>query len=267
MIIEIIGGLWSGSLTLLADAGHMLTDTASLALAWAAGRTALRPADKLRSYGYHRIQILAAFINGLTCAAIVVWICIEAAHRLFEPGEILGGPMLAVATAGLVINLIVYRLLHRGDQRNINLRGAMIHVLGDLLGSAAAIVGAIVILMTGWFPIDPVLAICVGLLILHSAWRVIRQSGHILLEGTPEDMDVQALRSAIIEGVPIVRDVHHVHVWSLTPDRPLLTLHAEVEQLADYSVTLGQIKNILSQRFGIVHATIQIELGPCNDET
>lgn len=266
MVAEVIGGLLSGSLALLADAGHMLTDTASLTLAWCAARASRRPADALRSYGYHRMQILAAFLNGITFIVIVIWICAEAVHRLLEPVEVLGGMMLVIAVLGLLVNVVAYVLLHGDHGQNLNLRGASIHVLGDLLGSVAAMMAAAVILWTSWMPIDPLLSILVAFLILRSAWYVVRHSAHILLEGAPQDVDVQELRTTLVEVVPDVHDVHHVHVWSLTPERPLLTLHANADDTADYSEVLRRIKTVLVERFGILHSTVQIELEHCADK-
>jgi cobalt-zinc-cadmium efflux system protein len=218
-----------------------------------------RPADDLRTYGYHRIQILAAFINGIAFIAVVVWIVVEAVQRLLHPVEVLGGTMMVVAVVGLLVNIVAFFILHAGDSDDLNMRAALIHVLGDLLGSVAAIVAAGVILWTGWMPIDPILSVLVALLILRSAWFVVRRSMHILLEGTPEDVDVEQLRQVLREQVPSVREVHHVHVWSLTPERPLLTLHVVVDDKADHTQVLEQVKAILMQRFHIDHSTIQIE--------
>lgn len=265
MVVEVIGGIISGSLALLADAGHMLTDAAALGMAWLAERWSRRPADTLRSYGYDRLQILAAFVNGLGFIAVVIWICIEAVTRLFAPVVVQANIMLGVAAAGLLVNLAAFALLHSQDSENLNVRGAAVHVLGDLAGSAAAVVAAIVILVTGWMPIDPLLSILVALLILRSAWIVVRQSTHILLEGSPPDMDVALLRRTLAEAVPAVRDLHHVHVWSLTPERRLLTMHVATDPAADQSETLRRVKRILTERFGIDHSTIQIENDQCAD--
>lgn len=265
MIAEIVGGILSGSLALIADAGHMLTDAASLALAWLAFRAARWPVDDKRSYGYHRFQVLAAFVNGLTLLAIVAWIGVEAIRRLVAPVEVLGKPMLIVAALGLLVNLIAFMVLHRGDRQNLNLRGAVAHVVGDMLGSVAAIAAALVILTTGWTPIDPLLSILVALLILRSGWDIVRRSGHILLEGSPEAMDVTKLRAEMLEAVPEVEDVHHVHAWSLTQERPLLTLHATVRENADHDAVLRAIRRVLRDRFGIGHATVQIENSHCAD--
>jgi cobalt-zinc-cadmium efflux system protein len=266
MIVEAIGGVLSGSLALLADAGHMLTDTASLAMAWLAARTARRPADSLRTYGYHRIQILAALFNGIGFIVLVGWIAYEAVQRLMQPVEVLGGMMLVVAFLGLLVNIAAFAILHSGNGHDLNLRGALVHVLGDLLGSVAAIAAAGVILLTGWMPIDPLLSLLVGLLILRSAWFVVRHSTHILLEGTPEHVDVERLRSTLTETVPAVQDIHHIHVWSLTPERPLLTMHATVDESTDPSLILRELKAVLTKHFGIRHSTIQLETGHCFDE-
>jgi len=263
---EVVGGLISGSLALLADAAHMLTDAAALALAWTAFRMARRPADARRSYGYHRGQVLAAFVNGAVLIAIVLWIFVEAGQRLLDPRPVLGGTMLAVATLGLVVNIVAFVILHGGDRRNLNLRGAAVHVLGDMLGSAAAILGALVILWTGWTPIDPLLSLLVGLLVLRSAWLILSEAAHILLEGTPAEIDPPGLRQALMEDIPDLEDVHHIHAWSLTPDRPLLTLHARVTASADPQATLVRIKQVLANRFGIDHSTVQIECGDCGDD-
>ncbi len=266
MVVEVIGGLVSGSLALLADAGHMLTDTAALAMAFMAARMGRKPADALRSYGYHRLQILAAFVNGLAFVAIVGWILVEAVQRLLAPPEILGELMLGVAVLGLLVNLAAFAILHPGARTNLNVRGAMVHVLGDLLGSVAAIAAAVVILLTGWTPVDPLLSVVVALLILRSAWFVVRESAHVLLEGTPQDVDVERLRAALCQSSPAILDVHHVHVWSLTPERPLLTLHVRIAEDADCAAVLRRVKEVLAGRFGIHHSTIQVEPGGCVDQ-
>lgn len=265
MIAEIVGGILSGSLALIADAGHMLTDAASLALAWLAFRAGRWPADPTRSYGYHRFQVLAAFVNGLTLLAIVAWIGIEAVRRLIAPVEVLPKPMLAIAVLGLLVNLVVFLMLHRGNRHNLNVRGAAAHVMGDLLGSVAAIAVALIILATGWTPIDPLLSILVALLILRSGWDIVRRSAHVLLEGSPEAIDVDRLRAEMREVVPEVEDVHHVHAWSLTQERPLLTLHATVRRDSDHDTVLRAIRSVLHDRFGVEHATVQIENDRCAD--
>ena len=266
MVAEVVGGILSGSLALIADAGHMLTDAVALALAWVAMQVAERPYDARRTYGYHRAQILAAFVNGVTLLAIVAWIVYEAVHRLLAPVPVEGGLMLAVAAIGLAVNCAAFALLHGGDRQNLNMRGAAVHVLGDLLGSLAAIVAAVVILVTGWTPIDPALSILVALLVLRSAWFVIRRTTHILLEGAPDQIDTRRLEETLAAAIPEVRDIHHVHAWSLTPDRPLVTLHAVIDEGADDAHVLRRIKEMLGSEFGIGHATIQIERRGCADD-
>ncbi|WP_137139076.1 cation diffusion facilitator family transporter [Azospirillum brasilense] len=265
MVVEVVGGVLSGSLALLADAGHMLTDAAALALAWLAFRLGRRPSDRRRSFGYHRLQVLAAFVNGLSLFLLSAWILWEAAQRLLEPQPVLGGTMMAVAVLGGLGNLVGFWILHRGDRGNLNVRGAALHVLGDLLGSVAAVVAAGIILATGWTPIDPILSVLVALLILRGAWEVVRQSAHILVEGTPVGIDVDELRSALHQAVPAVTDIHHVHVWSLTAERPLLTMHAVVPPGTDRDAVLRDLVETLRGRFGIGHATVQVETGPCPD--
>jgi cobalt-zinc-cadmium efflux system protein len=265
MVVEAVGGWLSGSLALIADAGHMLSDTAALGLAWAAIRVARRPSDEKRSYGYHRLQIIAAFANGLALFAIAVWILVEAVGRLREPIPVLGGPMLAVAAAGLAVNLIAFFVLRTADAANLNIRAALLHVLGDLLGSVGAIAAAIVILASGWTPIDPILSVLLTALILHGAWDVTRRAGHVLMEGTPEGFDVAALRADLIAAVPGVLDVHHVHAWMLTVERPLVTLHVRLAASTDPHTALAAIKARLKEQFGISHSTVQIDPADCLD--
>ncbi|VAX15046.1 Cobalt-zinc-cadmium resistance protein CzcD [hydrothermal vent metagenome] len=266
MVVEIAGGVISGSLALLADAGHMFTDVGALILAWFAFYITRKPPDSKRSYGYHRFQVLAAFINGITLVVLVGWIIFEAIHRFTGPVEIMGRMMLIVAIVGLIVNIVSFKLLHGGDRKNLNMQGAAIHVLGDMLGSVATIVAAVVILWTGWTPIDPLLSIFVALLILKSAWSLVRKSAHLLLEGAPEWLNVDQLRSELKETIPAIEDIHHVHAWSLSPEQTILTLHACVSCDADYKQTLADIKKILIDKFGITHSTVQIEQASCSDQ-
>ncbi len=265
MVVEFLGGVISGSLALLADAGHMLADTSALTLAWLAARASGKPADKLRSYGYHRLQILAAFVNGIAFIGVVAWITVEAISRLWAPIEVRGGIMLIVAAAGLLVNLAAFAILHGRQRGNLNVQAAAVHVIGDLLGSVATILAAVIIIWTGWVPVDPLLSVLVALLILRSAWIIVRQSAHILLEGTPQDMDVELLRKTLAESVPGVRDVHHMHVWSLTPERPLLTMHVEIQPDVDQTRILQHLKRVLAERFNVHHSTIQLESEKCAD--
>ena len=266
MVVEVIGGLISGSLALLADATHMLTDAAALGLAWGATRVSSKPADAKRSYGYDRFQVLAAFTNGLALLALVAWIFIEAINRIAAPTEILAVPMLVIATIGLIVNVVIAAILHRDHKHDMNIEGAFLHVMSDLLGSVATIIAGLVIYLSGWTLIDPILSILVGLLILRAGWGLVRRAAHILLEGTPDTLDVEALKSSLIERVPGLLDVHHVHVWLLTTERPLMTMHAAIADGADPGSVLKRIKSELHDNFGIDHLTVQIESGPCADD-
>jgi len=266
-VVELVGGIAAGSLALIADAGHMITDAMALALAWMAARMAARPADAKRSFGYHRFQIVAALINGLTLIGIVGWIVVEAFERMLTPVDVTAGLMLVIAAIGLAVNLLVFFILHGGSRENLNLQGALLHVLGDLLGSVAAIIAGLVILGTGWMPIDPLLSLVVAALILRSAWSLVKRSAHILLEGTPEWLDVARMRRELTESVPGVNDVHHVHVWSLTPARLMLTMHVTLQDdNGDPAAVIRVIKRRLHQEYGIDHSTIEIEYGDCADD-
>jgi cobalt-zinc-cadmium efflux system protein len=263
MLVEVVGGLISGSLALIADAGHMATDTAALALAWFAFRLSKRPADDSRSYGYHRGEVLAAFVNGIAMIALVVWIAVEAVQRLFEPVAIMGGVMLWIATGGLVVNCVAFWLLHTGSSDNLNIRGAAVHVAGDLLGSVAAIVAAGIIIWTGWTPIDPLLSMLVALLVLRSALFITRQSAHILMEGVPSDLHPADIKADLVQHIDGLENVHHVHVWSLTQERPMVTLHARIDDDANTDELLQAIRQRLMEQFKIDHVTVQIEKAAC----
>ena len=266
MVVEVIGGILSGSLALLADAGHMLSDTIALGLAAVAFSVSKRPGDKKLTYGYQRFQILAAFVNGLTLLAIVGWILIEAVQRFITPSDVMGETMLVVASAGLVVNIIAFAVLHGGDKENLNIRGAALHVAGDLLGSVAAIIAAIVIIYSGWMAIDPILSIAVAMLILKSAWSLVRRSAHVLLEGAPDWLDVPAMQERIIAQVPQVAGVHHVHVWGLTPQDLMMTMHVRLSgKLDNPTSVIRQIKKIMFDEYGIGHSTIEIETDDCAD--
>ncbi|WP_082653557.1 cation diffusion facilitator family transporter [Aureimonas sp. AU22] len=265
MLAEIVGGLISGSLALLADAGHMFVDFAGLVLAFAAARLALRPADARRSYGYDRFQILVAYSNGLVLFGITAVIIYEAWRRYAEPVEILAGPMLVVAIGGLLVNIAAFFVLHGGDKEDLNMRGALLHVLGDLLGSVAAIVASLVIMATGWTQIDPILSVLVCLLILTNAWRLVRESAHVLLEGAPAGVDGTEVGRRLRERVAGVEDVHHVHVWMITPRRRAATLHVCVPEDTEGTDVVRRVKAELSTAFSIDHATVELEHGRCAD--
>ena len=266
MIVEVIGGILSGSLALLADAGHMLTDTMALALAAVAFQVSKRPADARLTYGYQRFQILAAFVNGLSLLFIVGWILYEAFSRFISPQEVLGKTMLIVAVAGLVVNIISFTVLHGGDKDNLNIRGAALHVAGDLLGSVAAIVAAVVIIYTGWMAIDPILSVAVAILILKSAWVLVKRSAHVLLEGAPEWLDIDSMQKNLVEHIPEVASIHHVHVWGLTPQDLMLTMHVRVcDEPANPTDVIRRVKALLRAKYGIGHSTVEIETDDCAD--
>jgi cobalt-zinc-cadmium efflux system protein len=266
MVVEWLAGMLAGSLALVADAGHMLTDSLALALAWSASRIALRPADVRRSFGYQRLRVLATFINGCALLGIVVWIAFTAVRRLFEPGSIDGSLMLWVGCAGLAVNLAVLWLLRSGHEHDLNTAAARLHVMSDLLGSAAAVLAAIIILQTGWLSVDPLLSLLVSGLIVRSAIALIRRSAHILMEGAPDWLDLAELARVLQQEIPAILGVHHVHCWLVGPRQTLLTMHASVQPGSDHGAVLRAINELLNNRFGISHATIQIETGECVDD-
>jgi len=264
MVVEAVGGWWAGSLTLIADAGHMLTDSGALALAWFATHQTQRPGDAEKSYGHGRFSVLAALVNGLGLIAIVGWIAIEAVQRLMSPTEVKALPMLAIAVVGFLVNGGAFFLLHGADRDNLNIKGAILHVIGDLLASVAAVVAATVILvMPAWTIVDPILSFVASLLILRGAVGLIGRSWHVLMEGTPEEVDVAEVTAAL-EALEGVTDIHHLHAWSLVPGKPLITLHARLLSGHTSDAVLARMKQTLAERFQIDHSTIQIE-GACAD--
>lgn len=258
MVAELVGGILSGSLALIADAGHMLTDFGSLILAWLAFRLARRPADWQRTYGFDRFSVLAAFVNGITLFAIAIWVAIEAVQRLMNPAPVMGGLMLGIAMTGLVVNILAFLIIRKGDKDNLNIRAAALHVMGDLLGSVAAIAASVVILLTGWMPIDPLLSLLVVLLILRSATRVIMESGHILLEGSPAGFDARQVSSKLQDAIPGLAKVAHFHAWSITQERPMATLEAVLEDGVAAVPTTTAIKQWLKENHGLDHVTVEV---------
>jgi len=259
MVVEVIGGVLSGSLALLADAGHMLTDAAALALAYAAFRLARRAVDSRRTFGYLRFEVIAGCVNAVTLFAIAVWIVVEAWQRFSSPAQILAGPMLVVAIVGLLVNVVVLRIMTRGDTDHVNVKGAVLHVLGDLLGSVGAIVAALIIMLTGWTPIDPMLSVLVAVLVLRSAWKLLRQTIHILLEGAPDTISPENIVSGLMRSVPTLAAVHHVHLWQLTSGCTMATLHVRPTTDAQARNAVRQTEQVLKTQFAIAHATIAID--------
>jgi len=265
MVAEAVGGWLTGSLALLADAGHMLTDSVALALAWYAFHLGDKPATGRHTYGFGRVRTLVAYTNGIAIFVVALWICYEAWQRFHAPAPILGVPMLVVAGLGLAVNVAGFLILHGGDRQNLNMRGAILHVVGDLLGSVAAIAAAIVIILTGWMPIDPILSVLVAVLILSSAWRLMREAAHVLLEGVPPSIDRDAVADDLVKNVPGLRNVHHMHVWSLDGADTMATLHACLREGTDPYDAVLAIKQRLTDRHGISHATVEPEFGRCAD--
>lgn len=265
MLVEVAAGVWTGSLALIADAGHMLTDAASLALALVAARASRREADALRTYGYGRARVLAAFVNGLALFAIAAWIVIEAASRLAQPAPVLAGPMLVVAAAGLGVNVAAFLILRGGA--DINTRGAVAHVVSDLLGSLAAIVAAGVILATDWTPADPLLSVVVAALIARTGWHITRESSHALLEGAPAGFEAEAVQRSLVAAVPMVRAVHHVHAWTVGADDAYITLHVEVDESVKPDPVIAAVRTHLADRHGFHHVTVQVEHACCAAES
>jgi cobalt-zinc-cadmium efflux system protein len=261
-LVEAAGGLVAGSLALLADAAHMLTDAAALGMSYAAVRAALKPATGRLSYGHHRWQVLAAFTNGLALILLAAWIVFAAMQRLLSSPHVQGGLVAAIAVLGLASNLGAFVVLSRGEA-NLNVRGALAHVIGDMLGSGAALIAGLVILATGWMPIDPLLSVLVAALMIRSGFRIARESAHILLEGAPEGLDAQRVQTALRAAVPLLEGIHHFHCWSLADQQTMVTLHATIKAGADSDHCIRQITRELEQRFNVRHATIQIEREDC----
>lgn len=264
LVAEVVGGWLANSLALLADAGHMLTDVGALGLSLFVAWFSRQPATPQKSFGYLRWEILAALINGAVLLMASAWILWESVQRLRAPEPVLGGLMLAVATGGLVVNAISAWLLHSGAAHSLNLRGAYLHVLGDLLGSVAAIAAAVLVRWFGWYRADPIASILMTVLIVRGAWRLVREAVDVLLESTPAHIDAAAVREAMA-AVPGVQEVHDLHVWTLTSGLVAMSAHAVVPVVADHPRVLEALHAAVA-RFGIRHATIQLEgvpLGAC----
>lgn len=258
MVVELVGGILSNSLALIADAGHMLSDVAALALSVFALWFARRPATAEKTYGYLRTEILAALVNGATLLVIAGLILWHAWGRVRAPEAVAGELMLAVATGGLLVNIISAFLLHASSGHSLNIRGAYLHVLGDLLGSVGAIAAALVILFTGWTPADPLISALVALLIIVGAWRLVRESVDVLLEAVPRHIDMARVRQALLD-VPGVEEVHDLHVWTLTSGYLAMSGHAVIRDPARHQETIGAVHDAMHEKFGISHVTVQIE--------
>jgi len=265
MLVEAVGGIISGSLALLADAGHMLTDAAALGLAYVAFRLGRRAADSRRTFGYLRFEVIAGLVNALTLFGIVLWILYEAYTRLLQPTVVLAGPMFIVALVGLLVNIFVLWHLTRGDTDHVNIEGAILHVMGDLLGSVGAIVAAIVIWFSGWTPIDPILSVLISLLILRSAWSLFTRTLHILLEGVPEHIDLDDIVRHILQNIEGVEAVSDVHVWLITSGRNMATLRIRPAQGVDIAAVAHRVEKELQDHFGIEHPTVGLDRSGFHD--
>jgi cobalt-zinc-cadmium efflux system protein len=257
LVVEVIGGLLSNSIALLADAGHMLTDVAALGLALFVAWFSRQPVTPQKTFGYLRWEILAAFVNGATLLLISAWILWTAVLRLRSPEQIESGLMLAVSAAGLVVNVIAARLLYRSSTHSLNARGAYLHVLGDLLASVGTIAAAIAIRYTGWLTADPIASILTTVLIMSGAWRLVRESVDILLESTPAHIPLPAVRGQL-EAIPGIESVHDLHVWAVTPAVVAMSAHCIVREPAQHQHVLEHIHDAM-RLFGIEHVTIQLE--------
>ncbi|MES1924431.1 cation diffusion facilitator family transporter [Salinisphaera sp. T31B1] len=255
--VEAVGGWWADSLALMSDAGHMFTDSSSLAIGAVAAWMAKRPASRVHSFGLQRAEVLGALINAVLMIVVVVAIAVSAIERFAEPRTVAGAPVMVIAGIGLVMNIAVAVILMRGEQ-TMNVRGALIHVIGDLLGSVAALAAGLIIILTGWMPIDPILSLLVSALILVSAWRLLREVVHVLMEGVPKGVDARQVSRALAD-VEGVQSVHDLHIWSLSSSQRALAAHVEIARLAEWQTILPRLQALLADRYAITHTTLQPE--------
>ncbi|ALV39226.1 cation diffusion facilitator family transporter [Streptomyces sp. CdTB01] len=257
-LVEVVGGVITGSLALISDAAHMGTDVLGLGLALAAIKLAKRPAAGQRTYGTYRLEVLAAVINGLLLFGVAFYVLYEAVQRFRNPPEVLGVPMLVVAVVGLLVNVVSFRLLTSGAKESLNVKGAYLEVLSDMLGSVGVIIGAVVITVTGFRYIDAIVAAAIGLFILPRTWQLMRQALRILMEVAPPGVDVEAA-ARDLAAVPGVREVHDLHIWTLTSGMEAATAHVTIVDGADWHDVLDRTRQILAEQYGVTHPTVQIE--------
>ena len=257
-VVEVIGGIISNSLALLSDAGHMVVDSGAIALSLFAVHLSMKPSTPTNTYSLVRMEIVAAFVNGLTLMALAGYIFYEAVERLGSPPEIKGGVMLAVAVIGMLVNIIAAWILWGASHDNMNIKGALLHVLGDFAGSVGAVVAAIIVIYTGWTLADPIVSMMIGLLIIRSSWTLLKESLHVLLEGTPRGLDTEEIIKRI-KSIDGVNEIHDFHVWSLTTGMTLLTAHICVSDPEEGIKVLESVTKMLEDDFGLSHSTIQIE--------
>jgi len=257
-LVEVAGGIFTNSLALLSDAGHMFTDVAALSISLFAMRLAQLPPTASKTFGYHRVEILAAFVNGLVLWLIVGLIWREAYTRFFEPPVVKSEAMMAVAAAGLVINLAGLWILRHSHAHDLNVRAAVAHVLGDALGSVGALVAGVIMVATGWYAADPLVSVGIGLLILYSSWGIVRESVDILMQGTPRELSIDEIE-ACLRGIAGVHQVHDLHVWTQTSGLYLLSVHLVVRHDDSHRRVIDAAQNLLRERFGISHTTVQVD--------
>ncbi|MBK6751094.1 MAG: cation transporter [Acidobacteria bacterium] len=258
MIVEGIGGWLTNSLALIADAGHMLTDVAAMTLTLASFWFALRPATARKTFGYYRLEILAAFINGVALVLLSLWVVYEAFQRFRSPSAVNGSDLVLIAAGGLVVNVVAAYLLHADHKHDLNMRGAFLHVVGDLLGSVAAIIAGVLILVFGWLWADAVCSIAISLIIMYSAWRLVAESVNVLLEGTPRHIDLATVESTIRQ-IHGVGGVHDLHVWTISSGIEALSAHISHDDSVAHSDLLAAVRERLHESLGIDHLTIQME--------
>lgn len=256
-LVELVGGLWSGSLALVSDAGHMFSDALALALAAVAAWVARRPAGARHSYGWARAEVIGAMLNGLLMLVIIVVLVVEAVRRLLDPRPVAAGGVMLIAFIGLVVNAAVALMLSRSEH-DLNARAALLHVISDLVGSLAALIAGAVIYFTGWLPIDPILSLVIAGLILMTTLRLLRDALHVLMEAVPTSVELDVIGKALA-AVPGVGAVHDLHVWSITPGRTALSAHLEIDELARWPQILEAARSVLRERFEIDHVTLQPE--------
>jgi cobalt-zinc-cadmium efflux system protein len=256
---ELIGGFLTNSLALLSDAGHMLSDIGALALSLFAFRIAKRPATVSSTFGFHRVEILAALFNGLTLWLIVGVIFAAAYNRFLDPPPVESYGMMVVASVGLLVNIVAGAVLYGSHHHNLNLRGAFLHIVSDALGSVGAIAAGLIMLFTGWYVVDPVISILIGLLILHASWNLVKESLSVLMQAVPKGIRLEDVQKCL-EEVEGVSKVHDLHVWAVTSDLFTLSAHAVVENGGDFHQVLNGIEEVLKERFNIEHTTIQLEI-------
>ena len=265
MFIEAIAGVLSGSLTLIADAGHMFADAFSLFLSWFAIRTSRKPKDSEKTYGYHRFQVIATFINGISLLILTIWIIYEALYRIYNPNEVDGKILFYVGITGLAANLIAFFIIRTGDHEDMNIKSAILHVLSDLLGSIAAIISGVIIIFTNHVVADPLLSLFVSLLLLKATFRLISESLHILMEGVPKELNVETIRTELMHLLPEANDIHHIHIWSLKAKKYFITFHITVDNRPNTQDIVKKAKTILHDKYNIFHSTIQVEYKECMD--